>query len=93
MRELCRYILSEQLAGLGVHEEGDHEVFVLPKVYQILVIVVGDGVECFGTAYFVEIALALADGAYDHGGGLYDFFQLILHRLFGRAVDVHALII
>ncbi len=91
--EFLRDVLGQEPAGLGPHEQGHVEVPVLAEVDEVLVVVVGDGVDRLALVDLLEVALALRHRADQHGRGLDQLLQFLLRLLVAGVEDVDALVV
>lgn len=65
--QLRRDLLSQQPTRFRPHKERNIKVLILPKMNEILVIVVGDRVNNLILTNFLKIPLALGYSTYQHG--------------------------
>ena len=66
---------------------------VLAEVDEVLVVVVGDGVDGLALVDLLEVALALRHRADQHGRGLDQLLQFLLRLLVAGVEDVDALVV
>ena len=68
-----------------MHKQGDHQIFTMGQVDQVVLVVIVDCVNlriCFSLflfdRYFLKVSLSLFDGTDKHGGGLDVLFAVFL---------------